>query len=202
MGLGPPLFCPRARLGMVRLALEELGARERSLDETLATTRGDSKRATLQLRDDKKPATMAWSVVGFLLHAALNTYSLAGYVFEPSVVFLKNSGRQWHWPEKSDEELALMIEDAPLHVDLDDFARLTDHDDPSVPDAMKKGVSIVEQRGIVVWTRGLNNDQGVSPSTISVLQRLEQKRRRPPESICPAAVGGSAESMARMRRRR
>ena len=103
---------------------------------------------------------------------------------------------------KSDEELALMIEDAPLHVDLDDFARLTDHDDPSVPDSMKKGVSIVEQRGIVVWARGLDNGQGVSPSTISVLQRVEQTRRRPPDSICPAAVGGSAESMARIRRRR
>ena len=68
---------------------------------------------------------------------------------------------------KSDEELALMIEDAPLHVDLDDFARLTDHDDPSVPDSMKKGVSIVGHRAL--WCgRGAWTTVRESPSARSV----------------------------------
>ena len=185
-------------LVMERPSSEELGARKRELDEALAMARSDLKRAKAQERDCRKRADAAWKLSGFLLHASLIIYALAGYVAEPAVCFLKSSGRQRHWPDKSKEELELMVENAFLEVDVDELARLTDRGDPSEPAAMMKAVSLVEEWRLAVWVRSLNSEQGVAPSTSSVLQRLEERRASLPEGFRPAAVGRSAQAKARM----
>ena len=93
------------------------------------------------------------AAVRFLLYCSLIIYALAGYVAEPAANFLKNSGRQRHCPDKSEEELERMVEDAFLQVCVEELARLTDFADPSDAAAMKKAASVVEQRRLTVWAR-------------------------------------------------
>ena len=135
---------------------------------------------------------------GFLLHASLIIYALAGYVAEPAVCFLKSSGRQRHWPDESEQELEVIVENAFLAMDVDELARLTDREDPSEPAAMLKTASLVEEWRLAVWVRRLNSEQGVAPITGSVLQRKEERRASLPEGSRPRAVGSSAQAKARM----
>ena len=183
---------------MERPSLEELGGRKRKLDEELAKARREAKRVKLQVKDTKKRAEAFWKLSGFLLHASLIIYALAGYVAEPAVNFLRSSGRQRHWPDKSDEELEVMVENAFMQVDVEELARLADREDPSEPAAMKKAVSLVEQWRAAVWVRNLNSEQGVAPSTRSVLLRLEEQRESLPEGARPASIGTSEQAKARM----
>ena len=177
---------------------EDLWKRKQELDTALAQVRREERRAKQRDKDAQKSQRTAWKMSTNLLHTVLIIYALAGYTAEPAVKYLVNSGRKRHWPEKSEEEVAAMVEDCFLQVDVDDLACLTDKADPSDATAMKAALKYVEEWRLVVWARGLNSEQGVAPSTDSVLRRLENNRLSLPEAVRPDAVGTSAQSKARV----
>ena len=178
--------------------MEELQQRKRELDAAMAENRRETKRAKQQAKDDAKAQASAWALSPFLRHAALVLYVLTGYATEPVVKFLMANGRKRHWPEKTEEELILMIEQLFLDTDLDEAAALTDLEAPADVAAMKAALKYSEQWRVVEWTRSLNSGQGLAPSTDRVLVQLEQQRQQLPESVRPCPVGTASQASARV----
>ncbi len=91
-----------------------------------------------------------------------------------------------------------MVEEHFMQVDVDELALLTDMHAPSDTAAMKAALIYVEQLQLARWTARLNAEQGVAPSTESVLQRFEERRCQIPLGVRPPCVGTGAETKARM----
>jgi hypothetical protein len=178
--------------------VDRLQKRKLELTQELAETAREARKARQQKKDKKKSEANAWNLSDLLVHAALIIYSLCGYMPEPCVVFLRACGRRRHWPEKSEDELQAIVENAFLAFNFDELASLVDVDHPADVSAMKAALPYVEQWRLVVWTRSLNARQGVPPSTESVLHRLEELRREFPEGVRPQPVGSAAEARARV----
>ena len=183
-------------------ALEQLRQQRQDVDRALAEVRRQTKDAKRKERDALKSLDRAWRLSGSPLHTALIIYSLAGYVVEPAVKFLIASGRKRHWPEKSEMELQTVVEDEFLKIGVAELNALVDVGDSSDSAAMKAALVYAEQWRVVVWTRRLNTEQGVAPSTDSVLQRLSANSDGLPEDVRPPDVGCVADARARMWARR
>ena len=180
-------------------SLDELLKRRQELNAAVSEATRETKRAKLCERDARRGAEKAWKLPPAVAHTALIIYVEAGYVVEPATTFLANSGRQRHWPTKSEEELAEMVENLFLEVDdMDEFANLTSKCEPSDPEAMRKAIAYVEQWRLATWVTGLNSAHGVAPTTDSVLQRKEAMRLQLPEDVRPQAVGSSSDAKARV----
>ena len=127
---------------------------------------------------------------------------LTGYFLEPAIRFLRSVGQKRRWPQKSEDELGLIVEQVFSAVDPDDIAALTDTAAPSKPAALRAAMKWVQEWGLVAWTRRLNEDKGVAPSTQAVLEKAEEIRARLPEAARPAPQGTSSEARSRMWLRR
>ena len=87
--------------------------------------------------ENKKNAARAWVLVPELLRVVLTIYWLAAGVLDSAALYLRQQCRQHHWPEKSDEEIALVVDDAFLAAAGDDIVALGDTANPEDPAAMK-----------------------------------------------------------------
>ena len=177
-------------------SLEDLAEQRRILDAALAENKHERKKLMQQQKDKAKREKAMWKISEFLWHTVLIIYVLSDYTLEPARRYLHNSSRQRHWPEKTEEELTMMIEDKYLQVDLDDLAALTQVDEPADARAMRAAIAFLEQWKLVGWAKTLN-EKGVAPSTDAVLQRLEQSRASLPEPVRPPLRGSVADPKAR-----
>ena len=57
-----------------------------------------------------KAQARAWNLALQLTRTAVLIFWLAGCVVDPAVAFLRSAGRQRHWPTKTEEELAELVE--------------------------------------------------------------------------------------------
>jgi hypothetical protein len=178
-------------------ALEQMHDQRADLNRALAEVRAATKHAKQREKDAKRKAANAWTLPTTLLHTLLIIYSLTGYAVEPCLKFLANSGRKRSWPEKTDEELETMLGDKFLSANLDDLLQLCSEEDPTDPGAMKAALVYVEEWRAVVWTRNLNLQHGLAPSTASVLGHLERNRLRLPAAVRPRSKGNCAQNNAR-----
>ena len=133
-----------------------------------------------------------------MVHAVLIIYGLAEYNAAPAVKFLASSGRKRHWPAKSEEELAALVEDLFLQTDPDDFAALVDSGAPSDPGAMQVAVGVVQEWRLAAWTQCLNYTKGVAPRTEALLRQFEKSRLGLPEAVRPAYRGAVEHPPARV----
>ena len=178
--------------------MEDLKRKRRAVDEALETTRQELKKERQKETDAKRSRVRADKLMASLLRIALIIYVLASYKTEPAVKFLVAAGRKRRWPERSEEELESTVVDCFLKVDEHELAALVDEASPSDEAALREAVAYVEQWRLVEWTRALNAQQGVAPSTSAVLQRLEVRRLRVLERVRPVSRGTDAEGKSRM----
>ena len=156
------------------------------------------KRARQRVASSGAAASRAWQLTGSLLRVVLIVHTLADGVVDPSVVFLTRKGREHHWPDRSEEELADLVYTAYAHADIGDVVALIDMDNPTDEAALSTAVSYVEQWRVVVWTKAQNR-LGVAPSTGAVIDQLEERRARLPASVRPTPWGSSTSATSRMR---
>ena len=120
------------------------------------------------------------------------------YSARPAAKYLLSSGRRRHWPQKSEEELEEMVESLFMKCDVDELADLADTQNPKDMTAMRAALPYVEQWRLAKWATQVNVQQGVAPSTESVLQQYEAQRQQLPEAVRPRAVGVPAQNSARV----
>ena len=176
--------------------LSALCEQKRALDAQLAVARTALTKQRKAGRKAGRATERRWALTERVRNTVLIIYVLATYTAEPAGVFLTRCAAERHWPRKSDEELAAMVEDLFLTVDVHDLAALTDTERPSDAAAMFEALTYVEQWRLASWGRDLNA-KGVAPSTDAVLCRLEANLVALPDDIRPIATGSVAESRAR-----
>ena len=157
--------------------LVDLRCRLRNVNAALAARRAEIRRTTASEKGKQRRRADAWGLGSVVLQTALIVYATAGYVAEPAVVFLRNSGRKRHWPPMEDGELASLVEECFLQTDVATLTALTDPDKPSNAAAYSAATKYVEEWRLVTWTADLNRSQGVAPPTSAVLQRREEMVR-------------------------
>lgn len=172
--------------------LSALCEKKRVLDAQLAVSRA----ALTKQRKAARAIEKRWALTERMRNTVLIIYVLTTYSAEPAGVFLKKCGAERHWPRKSDEELAAIVEDLFLTVDEHDLAALTDTDHPSDRAALMEAMNYVEQWRLASWGQDLN-EKGLAPSTDAVLSRLETNLASLPDDLRPIATGSVAESRAR-----
>ena len=178
--------------------MEELQRRRQRVGAELAEVGRSMKRARRRAASSGAAASRAWELAGSLLHVVLIVHTLADGVVDPSVVFLKRKGREHHWADRSEEELADLVYTAYAHADIDDIVALIDMDNPTDEAALSAAVSYVEQWRVVVWTQAQNR-LGVAPSTGAVIDQFEERRASLPASVRPTPWGSSASATSRRR---
>ena len=178
--------------------IEEIRRRRERVDAELTELGRSMKRARQRSASSRAAASRAWELGGNLLRVVLIAHTLADGVVDPSVVFLTRKGREHHWPDRSEEDLADMIYTAYAHADIGDVAALIDMDNPTDAAALSTAVDHVEQWRAVVWTKAQNR-LGVAPSTAAVIDHFEERRARLSASVRPAAWGSSASATSRRR---
>ena len=172
------------------------------LDAALRATRQEMRRARQRQKSAKKSEESAWRLPAGVRHTVLIVFVLADYTKEPAIQFLKASARRRHWPEKSDEDLDNMVDELFLGADVHEVAAITDEDNPSDAPAMQAAAEYLQQWRVVAWTRQLNVQKGVAPSTDALLQKAEECRGKAPAAARPSSKGTSVEVRARMWARR
>ena len=172
--------------------------RRRELDAAIAEVSAELKRAKRQARDKAKSEAKAWQLSDFLRHSALIVYALADYSALPAAKFLSSAGRKRHWPERSEEDMIIMVEELFIQVDERNLADLTDVHNPVDVEAMKAALPYVEEWRLVSWTTKLNALKGVAPSLEAILTQAERHRLQLPEAVRPAGHGTNVEVRARM----
>jgi len=156
------------------------------------------KRAKKKAAGQAAAAQRRWRLTELMRRVVLICFSLADGVVDPAVVYLQQQGRVYHWGDKTDDEVALMVNDEILAVDSDHLVVLCDIDAPSDALAMSTAVRFVEEWRAVTWAVGVNR-KGVSPSTGALLDHIEERRADVPEHVRPQAWGTVASGAARMR---
>ena len=126
----------------------------------------------------------------------MTIYLLADYHAEPVVAYLKRIGRERHYREKTDVEVANLVVDAFLSSSMEDLLKLVD--DEATRNTMVTGtaVSYVDQWRVAEWTLDQNR-KGVAPSTSAVLSKFEAIRLARPEALRLPTLGVSTSSATR-----
>ena len=174
---------------------QSLAARKAQLDQELAATQRELRLERQRQKDQRR---RTWALTGYLKDAVVILYDLAGGTVAPAQLFLAKAARERQWPAKSDVDLAALIEDAYLAMDVDRLAGLVDLEGPTSPSVLKTCVRFYEEWRLAAWVRQLNQVQGVAPSTGLVLQRYEGTRAGWPEAVRPGSVGQASSVNARV----
>jgi hypothetical protein len=178
--------------------MDALQKEKRELDAQLKANRAELRRARERERAELQASRRLWHLTPAMERTALIVYVLAEYDATPAVRFLAKVAKQKGWPVKVDHELRDMVEALFVASDPADVAGFADTGMPTDPSAMREALSLLEEWRLSAWVKGLNEEQGVAPSTERVLHRLEEQRLRLPEAVRPVARGGSASASARM----
>lgn len=175
-------------------AIQEQG---RAVREALADTTRAIEQERRRRKEATKRAARAWQLTEVLRRPVLILYLLADYNAAAAVRYLAKGGKRRHWPPKSDEELAAVVEECFLHADADELAALADTAHPLDVAAMKAAQGYLEEWRLVTWTASLNSAKGLAPTNEMVLQRAEESRLRLPEALRFESHGAINENRAR-----
>ena len=97
--------------------MEALQERKRKMSADIAELGKQVRRAKAKAKAAACTAARAWVLTGTVLRTVLIAYLLADGVPYPAVVFLKGKGRQFGWPDKTDEETEALIDTVFLAAD-------------------------------------------------------------------------------------
>ena len=177
--------------------LEELLQAPADASAALSVRRSERRGARKQLQRAGGAHALQWVLSGHALRVALIAYGLAEYRAEASAKYLAAFGRQRGWPQKTEEQLARMVEDAFLAVQADVFAAMTDDRAPTDHAAIVEAIVYVQQFRAAEWARRQTLTAGVAPSTASLLRYVERDRLRWHAAVRPPSRGAVEEKRAR-----
>ena len=183
-------------------SLDALLQEKAALSAELARTSRELKQGRDRHRGAVRALASQWQLTHHLRRTTLIIYGLSDYVVDPAVKFLTNTGKQRHWPARSEDALRGITEELFLNTDPDEFAALVDTTNPLDPSAMQAALRVVREWRLLKWTGDLNYDKGVAPTTDAVLHQLEQERLRLPEAVRPDPMGDVEHARARQWARR
>ena len=178
--------------------LAELRAQRAVAEGAVAAARAKVRAAAQKVKDRAKKDSKTWVLTEGLKRVALIIFTLAGYVVAPAAEFLAKAAAKRKWPEKTAEELQIVVEGLFFAVSVGELNELCDLENPKDPAAAREAVRLTEEWRLYRWVRGLNHGRGIAVPTETVLRRFEEQRSRLPEAVRPAYKGVAAMASARM----
>ena len=177
--------------------LEDLRARLQEQRAALKAVNRHINGARRARARQARAAAKAWQLTEHMRRVVLIAQHYA-LVLEPSVVYLKQQGRQRGWPVQSDEDLANMVGDMVLAADVTELGALISMEVPLDGAALKDAMKAVEEWRLAAWVQEQNR-KGVTPSTRAVLEQFERRRGGLPEAAQPSSMGVCSDAGARKR---
>ena len=107
---------------------------------------------------------------------------------DPAVFYLRQRGRQHHWPDKDDEELADLVQQVFADTADADVLALTDADDPLDVAALKEATRYGLQCSLRIWTLAQNH-KGVAVPAGDNPEEFEARRLEQPPGLRPVPWG-------------
>jgi hypothetical protein len=153
--------------------------RKATIDAELLALRGNLQRAQARARGVTAAAARAWTLGVPLARVVVLIFWLSDGVVDPAITYLRQKGRQNHWPDKDDDELAALVDTTFLVVSGDEIVALSDTEAPLDEDAMTSATRYMLQWRIRSWTLAQNR-KGIAPSTSDLLLQLEAGRCEQP----------------------
>ena len=160
--------------------------RKRKLDELIAANR-DARRRAVEEAAEAIAVAKQWRLEGTLLTNVLAVHVVAEGQLAPTQHYLKRAGAQRHWPEISDAQLHHIITTA-LGDGGPTLATLRSPTTPTEVAAVKFAHNLLLGWRAAEWTKG-QNENGVTPSSASVLKRIETQRKLVPTYVRPITWG-------------
>ena len=152
----------------------------------LAETRAALKRERERVRRQEHKARAAWQLSRFVANVALILFALSQCSCDCPVAFLAQHGAKQGWPVKSDEDLASLVHDLFLAMEVSAYIELTDASNSSEPSAMKVAVRFRACYAAYAWVKGLNKGKGVAPPSSLVGAKIEEMQSMYPSPFAYA----------------
>ena len=195
------LFCLPGALQVIALRvqtnmLDAMYSRKRAIEVELAQTRKQARYAQAKLARAKAAQAREWTLTAEVWEVAMTIYLLADYHTEPVVAYLKRIGRERHYKDKCDAEVANLVIDTFLSSTMDELLKLVDDEATRNAIVTSTAVSYVDQWLVAEWTLEQNR-KGVAPSTSAVLSKFEAIRLARPEALRLPTLGLSTSSASR-----
>ena len=144
--------------------------RKRALKAELAEVNLAAKRLRAMEATRLSASSRVWLIEGAKLEILLTIYVLADCRHEPAVSYLRRIGRQHRWPQKSDTELTVLVQDMFLAADINQLANLANFDNRDDIHRLRTATDHVWQWRLSSWT-AQQNDKGITPPTSLVLDQ-------------------------------
>ena len=126
--------------------------RQGAIDAQLLALRGDIQCAQAKQRAKAKAQARSWILGVSLLRIVVLIYWLADGMVDPAVFYLRQRGRQHRWPDKDDEELADLVEQAFVNTADAEVLALADAEDPLDLAALREATRYGLQWRLRQWT--------------------------------------------------
>ena len=155
------------------------------------------KEARRQQDNAAKRDRTCWQLSNRQCKVVLILYGRAGYSAAPAAQYLAMQASKRKWPPRPRQDLERLVGDLFLQADVQELAGLVDEQGPSDAEAFKVAVAFLREWEVAEWVRGVNQRQGVAPSTQTVLEEFGRRRLQYPEGLRPRELGSIAESKTR-----
>ena len=172
--------------------------RKRALKAELAQVHLAAKRLRAMEATRLSASSRVWLIEGIRLEILLTIYVLADCRHEPAVSYLRRIGRQHRWPQKSDTELTVLVQDMFLAADINQLANLANFDNRDDIHRLRAATDYVWQWRLSSWT-AQQNDKGITPPTSLVLDEWAKSCMAVPLDLRPPYWGNAAFASSRMR---
>ena len=176
------VFCPLHRMDD---QLAQLASKRLNIADEL-------KRVMRELRKRRKENASIWALPPHACDAILAIYILSGYNMDAAGKYLHDLGASRGWPAKEQLQLRQIVEDLFLASDSDKLASLTNVEEPSQPRILQTAMQYVREWKVFCWTRALNLDRGIAPSTSMLV------RQAMVEGVQPCAARAPIRPCARI----
>ena len=178
--------------------LDQSKGRKRVLEAELAEVHRAAKRLRALEATRLSALSRVWLIEGTKLKVLLTIYVLADCRHEPAVSYLRRIGRQHRWPQKSDTELIVLVEDMFLAADINQLASLSNFDNHDETHTLRAAIDHLWQWRLSSWT-AQQNEKGIPPPTPLVLDEWAKTRMAVPMGLRPPYWGNAAFAPSRMR---
>lgn len=143
-----------------------------------------------------------WLLTDHMKRVTLIVFDQVCGDLEAPVKYMETVAKERRWPEKGADDVRRVVEDVFLdattsEAPLTTYAPLVDLEDPADVEAARCALRYSEEWHVVQWAREQNAAKSLAPSTDQLLQHLEERRVRLPESVRPPPRGTSLDASAR-----
>ena len=137
------------------------------------------------LRKQQRENASVWALTPQACDTILAIYILSGYSMDAAGKYLQDLAASRGWPAKAQGQLRRTVEDLFLASDSDKLASLTNIAEPSQPRLLQNAIRYVREWKVFSWTRRLNLDRGVAPSTSMLVRKAMAEGVQPCASRAP-----------------